>query len=74
MTQSHKSERSHDILRSTRPVLDAMFAPEAVALVGATETAGSVGRTIFENLRASACSAGWHGVTIQSDEGAARDR
>ena len=30
-----------------------MFAPKSVALIGATETAESVGRTILENLRAS---------------------
>jgi acetyltransferase len=46
------TERSHDILRRRRPVLDAMFAPKSVALIGATDRAGSVGRTILENLRA----------------------
>jgi acetyltransferase len=30
-----------------------MFAPKSVALIGATERAGSVGRTIFENLLAN---------------------
>ncbi len=30
-----------------------MFAPKSVALIGATETPGSVGRTILENLRAN---------------------
>lgn len=50
-TPPSKPERAHDILRRRRPVLDAMFAPKSVALIGATETAGSVGRTILENLR-----------------------
>lgn len=45
--------RAHDILPARRPVLDAMFAPRSVALIGATERAGSVGRTILENLLAS---------------------
>jgi acetyltransferase len=45
--------RAHDILPRRRPVLDAMFAPRAVALIGATERAGSVGRTILDNLLAS---------------------
>jgi acetyltransferase len=35
-------------LESTR--LDALFAPRSVAVVGATERVGSVGRTIMENL------------------------
>ena len=30
--------------------LDVFFAPKTVALIGATETAGSVGRTILWNL------------------------
>jgi acetyltransferase len=33
----------------SRP-LDAIFAPRTIAVVGATEKAGSVGRTILENL------------------------
>lgn len=33
--------------------LDELFAPRSVALVGATETAGSVGRTVMANLIAS---------------------
>jgi predicted CoA-binding protein len=44
-------EAAQDILRERRPVLDAMFAPKAVALIGATEAKGSVGRTVLENLR-----------------------
>lgn len=46
-------DRTHDILPSRRPLLDAMFAPNAVALIGATERHGSVGRTLFENLLAT---------------------
>ncbi|HTW93576.1 MAG TPA: bifunctional acetate--CoA ligase family protein/GNAT family N-acetyltransferase [Tepidisphaeraceae bacterium] len=34
---------------STRP-LDAIFAPRSIAVIGATETAGSVGRTVLWNL------------------------
>ena len=33
--------------------LDSIFLPHSVAVIGATETEGSVGRTIFENLRAT---------------------
>ncbi len=42
---------SHDILRrSGGSALDAIFAPTSIAVVGATESAGSVGRTMVENL------------------------
>ncbi len=33
--------------------LDSIFRPRSVAVIGATEAEGSVGRTIFENLRAT---------------------
>jgi acetyltransferase len=33
-----------------RPILDAMFAPKSVALIGASEKRGSVGRALMENL------------------------
>ncbi|HEY3289511.1 MAG TPA: bifunctional acetate--CoA ligase family protein/GNAT family N-acetyltransferase [Anaerolineae bacterium] len=38
------------VFRSERQPLDAIFAPKSVAVVGATERAGSVGRTILWNL------------------------
>jgi acetyltransferase len=41
---------AHDILRLERPSLDALFAPKSVAVIGATDRAGSVGRTILWNL------------------------
>jgi len=44
-------EPAHDILHhSTRRPLDPIFAPKSVAVIGATETVGSVGRTILDNL------------------------
>jgi acetyltransferase len=39
-------------IRRDQP-LDAFFSPKSVAVVGATETEGSVGRTIFRNLLSS---------------------
>lgn len=39
---------------STRP-LDAIFAPRTIAVIGATETQGSVGRTVLWNLVTSPC-------------------
>src|SRR5512146_1232978 len=41
---------SHDVYHyETRP-LDAIFSPKNVAVIGATETAGTVGRTVLWNL------------------------
>ena len=40
----------HDVLRYDRRPLDAIFSPKTVAVVGATEQEGSVGRTILWNL------------------------
>src|SRR3954471_10831249 len=44
------TDSAHDVLRQERQPLDAMFAPRNVAVVGATETVGSVGRTLLWNL------------------------
>ena len=46
-----KLESAHDILHHTtdRP-LSPIFSPQSVAVIGATENPGSVGRTILENL------------------------
>jgi acetyltransferase len=44
-------ESAHDILRqTTRRPLGPIFSPKSVAVIGATETLNSVGRTILENL------------------------
>jgi len=45
-----KLEAAHDILHGRQHPLDVFFAPERVAVIGATETPGSVGRTLFWNL------------------------
>jgi acetyltransferase len=44
---------AHDVLHYERQPLDSIFAPKSVAVVGATETLGSVGRTIVWNLISS---------------------
>ncbi|KAJ3122245.1 hypothetical protein HK098_002984 [Nowakowskiella sp. JEL0407] len=44
---------AHDVLHYDRQILDSIFAPKCIAVIGATETAGSVGRTIFWNLISS---------------------
>ncbi|NEP87837.1 MAG: bifunctional acetate--CoA ligase family protein/GNAT family N-acetyltransferase [Okeania sp. SIO2C2] len=44
------TDSSYDILRAERQPLTSIFAPENVAVIGATERVGSVGRTILWNL------------------------
>ncbi|HJQ28356.1 MAG TPA: CoA-binding protein, partial [Rubrobacter sp.] len=44
---------AHDVLGYERRGLDAIFRPETVAVIGATERPGSVGRTIMWNLVSS---------------------
>ncbi len=44
----------HDVYRYGRRPLDAIFAPDSVAVIGATERVGSVGRTILWNLISNA--------------------
>ena len=49
---SDKLEAAHDILHQTRRrPLDPIFSPQTIAVIGATETPNSVGRTILENLQ-----------------------
>src|SRR5512135_3427394 len=44
---------AHDVLHFERQPLDSFFAPQNVAVIGATETEGTVGRTILWNLISS---------------------
>ena len=45
-------EPAHDILRQDQPrPLDCIFSPKTVAVIGATESPNSVGRTLLENLQ-----------------------
>ncbi|MCS7039133.1 MAG: GNAT family N-acetyltransferase [Caldilineales bacterium] len=50
MQTAHISGITGDFLRKERNPLDAIFAPRTVALIGATERGGCVGRTILWNL------------------------
>jgi acetyltransferase len=45
-----RTDPASDLLRAGRRQLDPFFAPRAVALIGATDKVGSVGRTILTNL------------------------
>lgn len=50
MTRSAGTDSALDVLRYSYQPLDAIFSPRSVAVVGATEREGSVGRTIVWNL------------------------
>jgi acetyltransferase len=51
LSTTPRIESAHDILHhTTRRPLDPIFSPKSVAIIGATENPGSVGRTILENL------------------------
>jgi acetyltransferase len=50
-SSSPNIENAYDVLGQRRPVLDTMLAPKSVAVIGASETVGSVGRILMENLR-----------------------
>lgn len=44
------TDPAHDVLRYESQPLDIIFSPKTVAVIGATEKEGSVGRTILSNL------------------------
>ncbi len=48
-----EAEPAHDILRAREHPFEVFFAPQTVALIGATEAEGSVGRTLLKNLISS---------------------
>ncbi len=50
MTTATLTHPTQDFLRRERDPLDPIFSPQTVALIGATEREGSVGRTILWNL------------------------
>src|SRR5512132_1143849 len=48
---TQRAEPAADILRQIRRhPLDPLFSPKVVAVIGATENKGSVGRTVFQNM------------------------
>ena len=53
MTRQDTHQLAHDVFQHERHPLDPFFSPRTVALVGASETEGSVGRTILSNLISS---------------------
>ena len=53
IANSMKADPSSDVYRSERHPLDPLFHPKSVALIGASERAGSVGRNVLWNLLSS---------------------
>jgi acetyltransferase len=52
IVSSNQFEPAHDILHQTRRrPLDSIFSPQSIAVIGASETPQSVGRTLMENLQ-----------------------
>jgi acetyltransferase len=51
ITHAPQTDPSQDLLRSEHNPLDAIFRPASLAVIGATDRVGSVGRTIVENIR-----------------------
>jgi acetyltransferase len=51
LKQTH--DRAHDVLRSEGHPLDAIFSPHSVAVIGASERPGSVGRSVVWSLVSS---------------------
>ncbi|HVO59895.1 MAG TPA: bifunctional acetate--CoA ligase family protein/GNAT family N-acetyltransferase [Terriglobales bacterium] len=47
------ADRAHDVLRTERHPLDSIFAPQTVAVIGASERPGSVGRAVLWSLVSS---------------------
>jgi acetyltransferase len=52
-SKTSKQDRAHDVLRAETHPLDAIFAPHSVAVIGATDRAGSVGRAVLWSLVSS---------------------
>src|SRR6201987_4393690 len=46
-------DKAHDVLRTEGHPLDAIFTPHSVALIGATDRPGSVGRAVLWSLLSS---------------------
>ena len=50
MKKPPTGDPAHDVLKYERQPLDAIFRPDTVAVIGATDKPGSVGRTVMRNL------------------------
>ncbi len=52
-SEAQRSDRAHDVYASPGHPLDALFQPSSVAVIGASEREGSVGRMMLWNLLSS---------------------
>jgi len=52
-SRAGKQDRAHDVLRSEGHPLDAIFTPHSVAVIGATDRPGSLGRAVLWSLVSS---------------------
>jgi acetyltransferase len=59
---SYVTDPSHDVLRGEPHPLDAIFRPETIAVIGATDREGSVGRSVVENLKKGGFAGTLYGV------------
>lgn len=50
MTETWITDPAYDILRSERQTLKSFFEPQSIAVIGASESPGSVGKTLLRNL------------------------
>jgi acetyltransferase len=50
-TELNLEEGSGEVLSGRRPILSAMLSPKSVAVIGASEKTGSVGRALTENIQ-----------------------
>jgi acetyltransferase len=62
------TDPSHDVLRGERHPLDAIFRPETIAVVGATDREQSVGRSVIENLKKGGFAGSIYGVNPHHHE------
>ncbi len=53
VSKQTSADPAHDVLRQERQPLDVVFAPKCVAVIGATERQGSVGRRVLWALLSS---------------------
>ncbi|MGB8699786.1 MAG: CoA-binding protein, partial [Thermosynechococcaceae cyanobacterium] len=49
-TETWMTDPAYDILRSERQTLKSFFEPQSIAVIGASESPGSVGKTLLRNL------------------------
>ncbi|CAN5435723.1 bifunctional acetate--CoA ligase family protein/GNAT family N-acetyltransferase [soil metagenome] len=62
-----RSRLDHHITVQAVPPLDRLFSPRAIAVIGATEKQGSVGRTVLENLLGGGFGGAIHAVNPKRD-------